>query len=138
MIETYQLRVLRDQPKSSQHRFQTLWSITVPRQIRTALANIWTWCELVWKLMLYIVDIIDALVTDCPSSFTFHPLVLIAWIVFPILILCANIYILTMMASTTKLTLSNYALPWPPNVYLLVGVFLQVSYMVCNSICSPS
>jgi hypothetical protein len=128
--EKQQLQVLKDQAISSQHRFPTIGSKIIPRQIWTALANIWRLCKLLWKLVLYVADFVDSLVTDCPKSFMFHPLVLIFWITSLILVLCANIYILIMMTSTTQLTLSNYALPWSPNVYLLVGVFIQVSRMI--------
>jgi hypothetical protein len=80
----------------------------------------------------------DALVTDYPESFMFHPLVVSLWIFFLILVLCVNIYILAIITSTTQMTLSNYALPWSPNVYLLVGVLIQVGYRMCNRIHSPS
>ncbi len=127
LTETQQLRVRRNQPRSSRHRFELTCFKIVPKTIRPAIDKIWKLCDLAWKRVLCIANPIDALVTYYPKSVMFHPVVLITWITSLTLILCANIYILAKMTSNTQMTLSSYALPWSPNIYLLVGVFIQVN-----------
>ena len=65
-------------------------------------------------------------VLDSPHSFLFQPLPLLLWNAVLALLLSATLYVLSAMASPSQLSAKNYALPWSPNVYLLVGVFVQV------------
>lgn len=50
----------------------------------------------------------------------------ILWNVFLVLLLSANIYLLARMATPSQMAAQNFALPWSSNIYLLVGVFVQV------------
>ena len=65
-------------------------------------------------------------VLDSPHSFLFQPLPLFLWNAVLVLLLCATLHVLSAMASPSQLSAKNYALPWSPNAYLLVGVFVQV------------
>lgn len=62
------------------------------------------------------------------ASTMIHPLLIITWIIWLVLSLCANLYILISMTSGNQLALSNYTLPWSQNLYLVVGVFIQVCH----------
>ena len=62
-----------------------------------------------------------------PYPYLLRPLPLTLWIIFLALIFAANSYVVHKMTSPEQLSDQNYALPWNPTLYLVTGVFIQVS-----------
>ena len=50
----------------------------------------------------------------------------ILWNILLMFLLGANIYVLTRIGAPSQMSAQNYALPWGSDIYLLVGVFVQV------------
>jgi hypothetical protein len=119
------LRVLKDCPASPPGRLRIRCGKRVPQSLRTAWAKIGVTRERGVKWTLRIYQRVNWWMAEYASSML-HLLILIPWILWLVLSLCANLYILAKMTSPEQLTLSNYVLPWSPNVYLVVGVFIQV------------
>lgn len=62
-----------------------------------------------------------------PYPYLLRPLPLTLWIIFLALIFAANSYVVHKMTTPEQLSDQNYALPWNPTLYLVTGVFIQVS-----------
>ena len=57
----------------------------------------------------------------------------ICWNMFLFLLLAANTYVLAQMSLPSQMSKQNYTLPWSSNLYLLVGVFVQVMLRITES-----
>ena len=65
-----------------------------------------------------------------PCPFLLRPLPLALWILFLSLVLAANAHIVHNMTSPQQLFDQNYAIPWKPSLYIVVGVFIQVRLLI--------
>ena len=105
------------------------WRDITPKPLQRSITKVSViWSHFV-KFVTTVYDAVGSWMTLHASNML-HPLLLVPWTMYLILSFCANVYILAQMTSGEQLTLSNYALPWSPNVYLVVGVLIQV--------CSPT
>lgn len=66
---------------------------------------------------------------NCPHFFLFRRVVFIPWLLFLSALLTFGIYIATNMSRNTQAEQKNYSIPLTPNVYLMVGVFVQVCHL---------
>jgi hypothetical protein len=118
------LQMLPEVPQPSRGRVPVPWRKLVPHPLRNILAKIQAACKGFAKFVLHVNQRVQS-VTEYANNI-FSPVILVPWIAWLILSLCANIYILAKMTTSEQLTLKNYALPWSPNIYLVVGVLIQV------------
>ena len=123
----YQLRET-PQPQSvtSPNSSFVLWTQLLPTALVQQLSQVWRILKRTWKLIVSIVRKIDTWINGRSQPFMFHPLISLLWIAWLLLLLTANSYILVKMTSDRQLALYNFVIPWSPNAYLLVGVFIQV------------
>lgn len=133
------LLMLTENPKPSQARVPIrLWKVflqplpnvlarlwkVLPKSLRNVLGKIQGVCKRFAKFALNIYEKFQS-VTKYASNM-FGSFLLIPWIAWLIVSLYANTYIVAKMTTSEQLTLRNYALPWSPNIYLVVGVLIQV------------
>ncbi|MCJ1394522.1 hypothetical protein MMC18_007401 [Xylographa bjoerkii] len=81
-------------------------------------------------LLQSVLEIFGRWTPDSPHSALFRPIPLVVWNMFLLLLLSANLYVLGVMTKPVQMSAENYALPWSPNVYLLVAVFVQSIFQV--------
>ena len=98
----------------------------LPTTMVQRLNLVWRALKRTWELNVGILRSIDSWINGRPQPLMFHPLISLLWITWLLLLLAANSYILVEMTTDTQLALYNFVIPWSPNAYLLVGVFIQV------------
>ena len=64
-----------------------------------------------------------------PYPFLLQPIAFLLWIAFLGLVFCANMYLVIGMTTPHQLDVENYALPWNPSLYIVVGVTIQVHFV---------
>ena len=64
-----------------------------------------------------------------PYPFLLRRWPLTIWMMFLALTFAANSYIVHHMTTTQQLYDLNYALPWNPSLYIVIGVFIQVAFL---------
>jgi hypothetical protein len=118
-----ELRVVGDDhsPDHSADR----WRKFIPKPFQHRLAKVGRIWKHSAKFAMHIYDVVSSWMTRYASNML-HPLLLVPWMLWLVVSLCANLYVLAEMTSSEQLTLSNYALPWSPDIYLVVGVLIQV------------
>ena len=123
----YQLREnAHPQSAASPNSPYIIWTKLLPTAMVQRSSRVWRMLKCVWNLIVGIVRSIDTWTNGRPRPFMFHPLISLLWIIWLLLLLAANSYILVKMTTDTQLALYNFVIPWSPNAYLVVGVFIQV------------
>jgi hypothetical protein len=72
------------------------------------------------------VAIVKSWIIDYPNFFLFRQYIFVIWLGFLLLLSIFGIYISTIMKSNARAGLLNFVMPLSPNLYLIVGVFVQV------------
>lgn len=102
------------------------YSSMPPRRLQPLFRKIWKPFGFFLSRAGEVVLMAGCWITNCPHSFFFHPLALIFWLSSLVFLLSATIYVLVQMSQLSQTLLQNYNMPWPTNVYLVVGVLVQV------------
>ena len=117
-------------PTSATHS-PILGSGTLPRQaqgsrfrrVSNGIRRYWNVLRL--KIIRYLREV-DIWMNGSPYPFLLRPWPLTLWITFLALLFTANSYVVHSMTMPQQLSDQNYALPWNPSLYIVVGVFIQV------------
>ena len=113
------------------------WTKLLPTAKVLRLDQVWRISKRIWSFTVGIVRSMDTWINDRPQPFMLHPLISLLWITWLFLLLAANSYILVKMTTDTQLALYNFVIPWSPDAYLLVGVFIQVPQLSHNPFSKP-
>lgn len=134
----YQLReYAHPQSVTSPNNSFILWTKLLPIAMVQRLSQVWRILKHTWNFIVGIVQSIDTWINGRPQPFMFHPLISFLWITWLLLLLAANSYILVKMNTHTQRALYNFVIPWSPNAYLVVGVFIQVSWLSYDPFSTP-
>ena len=89
----------------------------------------WSKLKPVLKVLKSFVNLITHFSINCPHFFLFQRVVFIPWLLFLSALLAFGIYIVTTMSRIAQAEQKNYSIPLTPDVYLIVGVFVQVCHL---------
>ena len=132
----YQLRE-HAHPQSVASSNSILWTKLLPTAMVQRTSQVWRILKRTWNFIVGIVRSIDTWINGRPQPFLLHPLISLLWITWLSLLLAANSYILVKMTTDTQLALYNFVIPWSPDAYLLVGVFIQVPWLLHDPFSKP-